>query len=363
MNIPFLDLGMAYQEISSEIDSAVAQVLSSGWYIGGQEVSSFEEQWGAYCGADHYIGTGNGLDALVLALRACGIGPGDGVIVPSHTFIATWLAVSAVGAIIQPVEPDPNTFNIDPTRIEAAITPKTRAIIPVHLYGQPVDLDPILSIAKSHNLIVIEDAAQAHGACYKGVRIGAHSHAVCWSFYPGKNLGALGDAGAVTTNDPDISASVRRFGNHGSDTKYVHVEKGVNSRMDPVQAAVLKIKLRYLDVWNKRRGSIAQVYAQYIDIADIVKPTVPPWAEPVWHLYVIQAEKRNGIQKLLSDQGVGTLIHYPIPPHLQNAYLSSGFSANSFPIAGRLSERVLSTPIGPHLSQKQAIQVVKILNG
>ena len=250
--IPFLDLGAAYRELKTEIDAAVHRVLDSGWYILGPEVEAFEAEWAAFCEADHAVGVANGLDALILALRALDIGAGDEVIMPS-TYVATWLAVTAVGARPVPVEPDPATHNIDPGRIAAAITSATRAILPVHLYGQPADLDPILALARSRGIAVVEDAAQAHGARYKGQGIGAHGDAVCWSFYPGKNLGALGDGGAVTTNRTDLADRIRVLGNYGSRVKYVNEVQGVNSRLDPIQAAVLRAKLRHLDAWTERR--------------------------------------------------------------------------------------------------------------
>jgi dTDP-4-amino-4,6-dideoxygalactose transaminase len=348
--IPFLDLGAAYRELSTEIDDAVARVLNSGWYIGGGELEAFETEFAAYTETDHCVGTGNGLDALILALRACGIGPGDGVIVPSNTYIATWLAVTAVGATIQPVEPDPATYNIDSTRIAAAITPETRAILPVHLYGQPADMDPILTLAQKHNLLVIEDGAQVHGARYKGRRIGGHGDVVCWSFYPGKNLGALGDGGAITTNNAEIAARVRRLGNYGSDRKYVNTELGMNSRLDPLQAAVLRVKLKHLDNWNDRRRNLAASYNTGLAKSGLILPQVPNWAEPVWHLYVVRASKRETLQAQLNEAGVGTLIHYPIPPHMQEAYAGLNMPADAWPLASQLAEEVLSLPIGPHLS-------------
>ncbi|WP_306120535.1 MULTISPECIES: DegT/DnrJ/EryC1/StrS family aminotransferase [unclassified Roseitalea] len=347
--IPFLDLHAGYAELQPEIDAAVARVLDSGCYIGGEDVAGFEAEWAAYCSAAHCVGTGNGLDALILSLRACGIGPGDGVIVPSNTYIATWLAVSAVGATLQPVETDPATHNIDPARIAAAVTPETRAIMPVHLYGQPADLDPILEIARAHDLRVIEDAAQAHGARYKGRRIGAHGDAVCWSFYPGKNLGAMGDAGAVTTDDPEIAARVRRLGNYGSDRKYVNVERGVNSRLDPLQAAILRVKLAHLDEWTERRRALAAAYAEALEGTGLTLPQVPKWAEPAWHLYVVRSPERDALQARLTEAGVGTLIHYPIPPHMQEAYADLGLAPDSLPMAKQLAGEVLSLPMGPHL--------------
>ncbi len=349
MNIPFLDLGAAYRELKTEIDAAIHRVLDSGWYILGPEVEAFEAEWAAYCEADHAIGLASGLDALILALRALDIGPGDEVIVPSNTYIATWLAVTAVGARPLPVEPDPATHNIDSARIAAAISPATRALLPVHLYGQPADLDPILALARQHGLAVIEDAAQAHGARYKGRRIGAHGDVVCWSFYPGKNLGALGDGGAITTNRADLADRIRVLRNYGSRMKYVNEVQGVNSRLDPIQAAVLRAKLPHLDAWNDRRRIIATAYSDGLNNSGIILPHVPHWAESVWHLYVIGSPDRDGLQRRLSEAGIVTLIHYPIPPHMQAAYAGLGFASDAFPLARALAGEVLSLPIGPHL--------------
>lgn len=350
MQIPFLDVGAAYRELKPEIDAAISRVLDSGWYILGPEVDAFEAEYAAYCEAEHAIGVANGLDALHLALLAMGVGPGDEVIVPSNTYIATWLAVSQCGATPVPVEPVEATYNIDPARIEAAITPATRVILPVHLYGQPADLDPILAIARQHGLRVLEDAAQAHGARYKGRRIGAHGDAVAWSFYPGKNLGALGDGGAVTTNDPELADRIRVLRNYGSRVKYVNEVKGFNSRLDPIQAAVLRVKLRVLDEWNARRSGIAQRYLEGLAGSGLVLPQVPEWAEPVWHLFVVRHPQRDALVKRLNEAGVGTLIHYPVPPHLQGAYAEMGFGVGAFPVAERMADEVLSLPIGPHLS-------------
>ena len=355
--IPFLDVRAAYEELRSEIDAAVGRVLASGWYIGGEETRAFEDAFAGHCGAGHCVGVGNGLDALHLSLVALGIGPGDEVIVSSNTFIATWLAVTYAGAAPVPVEPDPRTHNLDPSRIEAAITDRTKAILPTHLYGQPADLDPILEIARRHGLRVIEDAAQAHGARYKGQRLGANSDAVAWSFYPAKNLGALGDAGAVTTNDGDLAEHVRMLGNYGSARKYVHEHRGFNSRLDPLQAAVLRVKLAHLDEWNRRRAEIAAFYRERLSDFDFGLPHVPHWADPNWHLFVITTPRRDEMQKHLADAGIETLIHYPIPPHLQKAYAGMGLSRESFPIAERLAQQVLSLPIGPHLSEFDAGQV------
>lgn len=356
--IPFLDLGAAYRELKSEIDTAIHRVLDSGWYILGPEVEAFEADWAAGCGADHAVGVANGLDALILPLRALDIGPGDEVIVPSNTYIATWLAVTAVGARPVPVEPDPATHNIDPARIAAAITPATRAILPVHLYGQPADLDPILALARQHGLAVVEDAAQAHGARYRGRRIGAHGDVVCWSFYPGKNLGALGDGGAVTTNRADLADRIRVLRNYGSRVKYVNEVQGVNSRLDPIQAAVLRAKLPHLDAWTDRRRAIAAAYAEGLRDSGLILPHVPDWAEPAWHLYVVRSPDRDGLQKRLAEAGVGTLIHYPIPPHMQEAYADLGLAADALPLARDLSGEVLSLPMGPQLPLADVARVI-----
>lgn len=355
--IPFLDLGAAYRELKLEIDAAIQRVLDSGWYILGPEVEAFEAEWARYCGTEHAVGLANGLDALILALRALDVGPGDDVIVPSNTYIATWLAVTAVGARLVPVEPDPTTHNIDPSRIAAALTPATKVILPVHLYGQPADLDPILALARMHGLRVVEDAAQAHGARYKGRRIGAHGDVVCWSFYPGKNLGALGDGGAVTTTQADIADRIRVLRNYGSRVKYVNEVQGVNSRLDPIQAAVLRVKLPYLDVWTDRRRAAAAAYGQGLKDTGLILPKVPDWADPAWHLYVVRSSERNELQKQLSEAGVGTLIHYPVPPYLQAAYASLGLGADDLPLATQLAGEVLSLPMGPHVSESDIDRV------
>lgn len=348
--IPFLDLRAAYLELKPEIDAAVARVLDSGWYILGDEVEAFEDEFARYCDSRFCVGLANGLDALHLALRALDIDPGDEVIVPSNTYIATWLAVSQCGATPVPVEPDPLTHNLDPARIAEAITPRTRALLPVHLYGQPADLDPILALARQHDLRVLEDAAQAHGARYRGKRIGAHGDLVAWSFYPGKNLGGFGDGGAVTTNDAVLAERLRVLRNYGSRVKYVNDETGWNSRLDPLQAAALRVKLRHLDEWNARRGVIAAAYDEALAGLDLIRPQVPDWADPAWHLYVIQTERRGHVQSALAARGVGSLIHYPIPPHRQQAYAAAGIAAGSLPVAERLADRVLSLPIGPQLA-------------
>lgn len=357
MTVPFLDLRATYLEIRPEIDAAVARVLDSGWYILGPEVEAFEAEWADYCGARHCVGLANGLDALTLALRALEVGPGDEVIVPSNTYIATWLAVSAVGATPVPVEPDPATHNIDAAAVAAAITDRTRVLLPVHLYGQPADMDAILALARPRGLSVVEDAAQAHGASYKGRRIGAHGDIVCWSFYPGKNLGALGDAGGVTTDREDLAERVRVLRNYGSREKYVNEVQGVNSRLDPIQAAVLRVKLTHLDEWTDRRRAIAARYRE--DLEGVTVPHVPNWANPAWHLFVVSTPERDTLQSRLTEAGVGTLIHYPIPPHLQAAYAGTGFKQGMFPIAERLAGEVLSLPIGPQMLESDISQTIR----
>lgn len=356
--IPFLDLKSPYLELKAEIDEAIARVVSSGWFILGPEVDAFEAEYAAYCNASHCVGVANGLDALHLALRAMDVGPGDEVIVPSNTYIATWLAVSQCGATPVPVEPDARTYNIDPALIEAAITRRTKVILLVHLYGQPADMDPILAIARKHGLRVLEDGAQAHGARYKGQRLGAHGDAVAWSFYPGKNLGAMGDGGAVTTNNAQLADRIRVLRNYGSRVKYVNEVQGYNSRLDPLQAAILRVKLAHLDEWNARRSSIAARYQKGLAGCGLTLPHVPDWAEPVWHLYVVQHPQRDTLQQSLNDSRVGTLIHYPIPPHLQQAYASAGFVAGQFPIAEQIANHCLSLPIGPHLAEKNLEKVI-----
>jgi dTDP-4-amino-4,6-dideoxygalactose transaminase len=356
--IPFLDLKAPYLELKQELDEAIARVVSSGWFIGGPEVEQFEADYANYCGANHAVGVANGLDALHLALRAMDVGLGDEVIVPSNTYIATWLAVSQCGATPVPVEPDARTYNIDSALIEAAITPRTKVILPVHLYGQPADMDPIIAIAHKHGLKVLEDGAQAHGARYKGRRLGAHGDAVAWSFYPGKNLGAMGDGGAVTTNDPHLADRIQMLRNYGSRVKYVNDVQGYNSRLDPLQAAILRVKLIHLDKWNAHRSAIAKQYQIGLIGCSFILPFVPSWAEPAWHLYAVLNTQRDALQKALADAGVGTLIHYPIPPHLQSAYANIGLNKGELPIAERIHSQVLSLPMGPHLDINSAKQVI-----
>ncbi|HKY26619.1 MAG TPA: DegT/DnrJ/EryC1/StrS family aminotransferase [Pyrinomonadaceae bacterium] len=357
MKIPFLDLTAIHAELKEEFEAACRRVLESGWFILGPEVEAFEAEFASYCGAKHCVGVGNGLDALHLILRALEIGEGDEVIVPANTYIATWLAVSYAGATLVPVEPDQRTYNINPARIEAAVTPRTRAIIPVHLYGQPAEMDAINEIAGRHGIKVIEDAAQAQGARYRGRMTGALSDAAGFSFYPGKNLGALGDAGAITTNDDELAERVRLLRNYGSQMKYYSELKGFNSRLDELQAALLRVKLRKLDEWNDRRRAKARFYLQTLQDADLTLPFVPRHVEPIWHQFVIRHAQRDELQKHLSAAGVGTLIHYPVPPHMQNAYAELGLSAGSFPISEAIASEILSLPISPHLSDEDAAYV------
>lgn len=360
MKIPFLDLRESYLELKEELDGAYHRVMESGWFILGKEVEAFEQEFADYCGVKHCIGVGNGLDALHLILRAMYIGSGDEVIVPANTYIATWLAVSYAGATPVPVEPDERTYNIDPNRIEEAITPKTRAIMPVHLYGQPADMDRINEISTRHGIKVIEDAAQAHGARYKGWRVGGLGHAAGWSFYPGKNLGAFGDGGAVTTNDDTLADRIRALRNYGSHVKYYNLYKGFNSRLDEIQAAFLRVKLRKLDEWNDRRRKIATLYLEELSgLPDLTLPYVPEWAEPVWHLFVIRHRKRDKLQEHLAANGVATMIHYPVPPHKQSAYHE--LRHLSFPISERIHDEVLSLPMGPALEPQVACMVIDIL--
>jgi dTDP-4-amino-4,6-dideoxygalactose transaminase len=334
-------------------------VLASGRYVLGSEVETFETAFASYCSAGHAVGVGNGLDALHLVLRAWGIGPGDEVIVPSNTYIATLLAVTMAGATPVPVESREATCNLDPDRIDAAVTPRTRVIIAVHLYGQPAEMGPIMAVAARHGLRVLEDAAQAHGARWSGRRTGALGHAAAWSFYPGKNLGAFGDAGAVTTSDDETANRVRMLGNYGSRRKYYNEVPGYNSRLDSLQAAVLTAKLPHLDAWNDRRRARAARYrAGLADCRGIFLPAVADDAEPVWHLYVIQTDRRDALQAHLSAAGVQTLIHYPVPPHRSEAYRSAPWASPPQPIAERLASRALSLPMGPHLTEAQQDRVI-----
>ena len=362
IKVPFLELKPAYLELKDEFDAAYHRVMDSGWYLLGQELTAFEKEYAEYAGSRHCVGVANGLDALHLILRALEVGPGDEIIVPANTFIATWLAVSYAGATPVPVEPDPRTYNLDPARLEAAITPRTKVIMPVHLYGQPADLNPILAVARKHGLPVVEDASQAHGARYQGRRIGAIGRATAWSFYPGKNLGAFADAGAVTTDDDALAEKIRQLRNYGSKVKYQNKYRGFNSRLDELQAAFLRVKLRRLDEWNSRRARQAALYLEGLRaVPNLVLPQVPAWADPVWHLFVVRHPQRDALQQHLRAAGIDTLIHYPTPPHLQEAYADHGWKAGDFPISEAIHREVLSLPVGPQLTEEQVRWVVKTL--
>jgi dTDP-4-amino-4,6-dideoxygalactose transaminase len=357
--VPFLDVKASYLEIKDELDAAYKRAMDSGWYILGGEVSAFEEEFARFVGTKRCIGVGNGLEALQLLLRAYDIGSGDEVIVPSNTYIATWLAVSGAAATPVPVEPVEGTFNLDPARIERFITPRTKAILPVHLYGQTAEMDAINEIANSRGLKVIEDAAQAHGARYRGRRAGALGDAAGWSFYPTKNLGAYGDAGAITTDDDELADKILLLRNYGSKEKYYNEVKGVNSRLDELHAAMLRVRLRWLDQWNARRSQIARMYLEELSGADLLLPAIADGAEPVWHLFVIRSRRREEFQRFLKALGVNTLVHYPVPPHLQKAYKEMGLGEGAYPISETIHREALSLPIGPHLSGEDARRVVE----
>ncbi|HEV7751524.1 MAG TPA: DegT/DnrJ/EryC1/StrS family aminotransferase [Baekduia sp.] len=354
--VPYLDLGAAYRELAPELDAAVLRVLRSGRYILGPEVEAFETAFAAHTGTAQAVGCATGLDALILALRALGIGTGDEVIVPSNTYIATWLAVSAVGATIVPVEPDPDSALIEARAVAAAIGPRTAAVLCVHLYGRACDWRPLRALCDARSIALVEDAAQAHGAQRDGRRAGAFGHVGCFSFYPSKNLGALGDAGAVTTDDAALADRVRVLRNYGSRERYNNEVEGMNSRLDPVQAAVLGVKLEHLDAWNARRLAIAAGYdAALADVPGLVLP--PARHGDVHHLYVLRTDDRDGLRAHLTSAGVGSEVHYPIPPHRSEAYARLGHRAGAFPIAERLASEVLSLPIGPQLQRAQATAV------
>ncbi len=357
--IPFLDLKSINLRQKEEFHAALDVVLDSGWLILGKQTEAFEQEFAAYCGTTHCLGVANGLDALHLILKAWGIGPGDEVIVPSNTYIATWLAVSQVGATPVPVEPDLSTYNIDPDLIEAAITPRSRAIIPVHLYGQTASMEAIMAIANRHGLKVLEDGAQAHGASLNKRRAGSLGHAAAFSFYPGKNLGALGDGGAVTTNDAELADKVRVLRNYGSHIKYQNEVRGYNSRLDELQSAFLRTKLPLLDADNDRRAVLAAMYSVGLSGIDgLTLPTVGDGYNHVWHLYVIRHAKRDALQKRLAQLGVGTMIHYPIPPHLQKAYKDLGIPSGSLPLSEMIHREVLSLPMGPTMTQEDVDAVI-----
>lgn len=361
--IDFLNLKRVNAPHEQAIREAFQRVIDSGWYVLGQETEAFEQEFAAYCGAAHCVGVANGLDALHLILRGYDIGAGDEVIVPSNTFIATWLAVSEAGATPVPVEPDAHSFNLDPARIEAAITPRTRAIMPVHLYGLPAEMDAINEVARRHGLRVIEDAAQAHGARYRGRRTGSLGDAAGFSFYPGKNLGALGDGGAITTNDGALAERLRLLRNYGARVKYRHDVVGVNSRLDELQAAVLRAKLPRLDAENAARADVAATYLQGLAGSGLVLPQVPDHLQPSWHLFVVRSPRRESLQRQLREAGIDTLVHYPTAPHLQGAYAErSGPAAwPALPIAEALQHETLSLPMAPYLRPDETAAVIAAL--
>ena len=351
--IPFGDLRLQYQAIKVELDEAIQSVLDNGWFILGKNVSAFESEFAAYCGATFAIGVGNGTEALQLALMACGIGPGDEVITVPNSATFTALAISATGARPTFVDIDPHTYNMDPRKLAEAIGPRTKAIMPVHLYGQPADMDPILSVARNHNLFVVEDAAQAHGALYKGRRVGALGDVGCFSFYPSKNLGAFGDGGMVVTNNPAIAEKVRMLRHGGQKTRYDHQFLGINSRLDELQAAILRVKLSYLEKWNERRRHLAALYTALLSDSEVEPPIEMPYAKHVYYLYVVRCQDRDALQKHLAGQGVETVVHYPVPIHLQEAYRWLNLSQGSFPIAEHYARQVFSLPIYPELTDAQ----------
>lgn len=362
--VAFLDPGATYAELHDELDAAYRRVMASGWYIGGVEVEAFERELAALCETAHAVGVGNGLDALALSLRAAGIGPGDEVLVPAQTFVATWLAVSRAGATPVGVDVDPATLCIDPAASRAAVGPRTAALIPVHLHGHPAAMDELAALAARHGLFLLEDAAQAHGARLRGRPAGALGDAAAFSFYPAKNLGAFGDAGAVTCSDDELAQRIRRLGNYGSAERYVHVEAGENSRLDPLQAAFLRVKLGALGRWNARRAAIAGAYLDGLaDLAELTLPGVAAGVEPVWHLFCVRHPRRDELAAHLRAAGIETLIHYPVPPHRCEAFASLGLAAGSFPVAEAAAATSLSLPIGPHLDDGDVMRVIEAVRG
>ncbi|OUP66988.1 aminotransferase [Drancourtella sp. An177] len=362
MKIPFVSFLPMEHELDKDLRAAFERVYTRSWYIEGVEDEAFEKAFAEYCDSKYCVGVGNGLDALMLALKALGVGEGDEVIVPSNTYIATALAVTYVGATPVFVEPDIRTFNINPELIEAAITDKTKAVMPVHLYGQACDMDPIMEIAKKYNLYVVEDCAQAHGATYKGKVIGSFGDAAGFSFYPGKNLGALGDAGATVTKNKELADMIRALGNYGSDYKYHHIYQGNNSRLDEMQAAFLAAKLPHLDKINVERRRIAQKYLEGITNPEVVLPHVPEDMVPVWHIFGIRCKRRAELEKYLNDKGIGTNKHYPIPMHLQDCYKDLGFKEGDFPIAEEISATELSIPMYYGMTDEQIQYVIDAIN-
>ncbi|MBD2766423.1 DegT/DnrJ/EryC1/StrS family aminotransferase [Hymenobacter sp. BT664] len=362
MQIPFLSFTPQHQPIREEVLAALTRVYDAQWYILGQEVANFEAAYAAFNQTAYCVGVANGLDALHLALKALGVGPGDEVIVPSNTYIATWLAVTQVGATPVPVEPNAATFNLDPARVEAAITPRTRAIMPVHLYGQACEMTALMALAQRHNLLVVEDNAQAQGATADGQLTGSFGHANGTSFYPGKNLGALGDAGAITTNDDALNQKLRSLRNYGSQKKYYNEIVGYNSRLDEMQAAVLSLKLQHLAEWTRQRQAVAALYNQHLaGVGDLILPTVATGSTHVYHLYVVRTAHRQELQQHLTSQGIGTLVHYPVPPHRQEAYAGLTMAEGRFPIAEALAATCLSLPMWPGMTEEHVAAVASAM--
>ncbi len=362
MNVPFLDLKVQYKEIEQEVKPMVAEAMENGAFIGGPQVTSFEEEFAQFCDSKYCIGVNSGTDALRFALIASGVGAGDEVITVPNTFIATTEAISQAGATPVFVDIDPDTYNIDVSQIEEKITQKTKAILPVHLYGQPADMDPILEIAARHNLVVIEDAAQAHGALYKGRKTGSMGRIGCFSFYPGKNLGAYGEGGAVVTQDEEIGQKIRMIRDHGQAQKYYHDLEGYNGRLDAIQAGVLRIKLRRLENWNASRRNNAATYSELLSNVDGIKvPVEADFSRPVYHLYVMLVDDRDGLQKFLGEKGIGAGLHYPLPLHFQKAYAHLGYKEGDFPVTESAAKRLISLPMFPELSREQIEYVVEAI--
>ncbi|MCL4460021.1 MAG: DegT/DnrJ/EryC1/StrS family aminotransferase [Chloroflexi bacterium] len=359
--IPFGDLRRQYAAIHSEIQGALEGVLERGWFILGEQVTAFEEEWAAYCGTKYAIGVGSGTEALHLALLACRVGPGDEVITVPNTAVPTVSAISFAGARPVFVDIDPRSYTMDLSLLPACIGPRTKAIIPVHLFGQAADMDPIMAVAREYNLKVIEDACQAHGAEYKGKRVGSIGDVNCFSFYPSKNLGAYGDGGAVVTNDAELAEKLRLLRNYGQEKRYYHAIKGFNSRLDEMQAAILRVKLAKLDKWNERRRELANLYEDMLTDTDIICPSEMPYTRHVYHLYVIRSPARDYLQKHLLQCGIGTAIHYPLPVHLQPAYADLGLGLKSFPIAEQYATQILSLPMYPELKEEEVAQVAQAI--
>ena len=361
IKVPSLDLKAQYQSIKPEIDAAIARVLDSGQFVLGPDVAAFEQEFAAYCGASECIALNSGTSALHLALLAAGIGAGDEVITVPFTFVASVAAILYVGARPVLVDIDPRSFTLDPSAIEAAITPRTKAILPVHLYGQAADMDPIVEVARRHGLTVIEDAAQAHGAKYKGHPVGSLADMACFSFYPGKNLGAYGEGGAVTTSSPEYARTIRMLRDWGQDRKYHHVLRGFNYRMEAFQGAILRVKLRHLERWTEARRAIVHKYNQLLANSGVERPTEMPWARHVYHLYTVRANDRDILQQSLQKEGIQTGIHYAVPVHLQPAYANLGYGRYSLPLSERAAEQVLSLPLYPEMTVDQIETVTQAL--